>query len=296
MIRVSKTLTDYELIDCGNKEKLERWKNVVLRRPDPTAIWPRNESNKLWNQADAHYHRSKAGGGSWQTIKKIPESWHIKTNGLVFKVSPTDFKHTGLFPEQAVNWEWMSDLISKNSDREIRVLNLFAYTGGATLACSKAGASEVVHVDAAKHMVKWAQENAQISKLDNNKIRFIVDDCVKFVQREIRRGRKYDAIIMDPPSYGRGPNGELWKIEDQLVDLITLSLQLLSDKPLFFLVNSYTTALSAQTIFNIMNECVKKNLKTGVIDSSEIGLKCLNSDLVLPCGVSGRWCEHERDL
>ncbi|NLW29794.1 MAG: SAM-dependent methyltransferase [Erysipelothrix sp.] len=296
MIRVSKTLTDYELIDCGNKEKLERWKNIVLRRPDPTAIWPRNETISLWNHPDAHYHRSKAGGGSWQTIKKIPDSWQIKTNGLLFKVSPTDFKHTGLFPEQAVNWEWMNHLIQKNKDRDIKVLNLFAYTGGATLACSKAGASEVVHVDAAKHMVKWAQENAQLNQLQNNKIRFIVDDCVKFVQREIRRGRKYDAIIMDPPSYGRGPSNELWKIEEQLVNLIQLSLQLLSDQPLFFLVNSYTTALSAQTIHNIMNECVKKKLNFGVIDSSEIGLQCINSDLVLPCGVSGRWCEHERDL
>lgn len=287
MIKTVNDFFDYQLLDCGQKEKLEKWGSITLRRPDPTAIWEMTQP-ALWKQVDGHYHRSNKGGGQWEFFKKLPDFWTIQYHELCFKVSPTDFKHTGLFPEQAVNWNWMQDLIRKSNRHDIKVLNLFAYTGGATLACSAAGAAEVVHVDAAKHMVNWAKENAQLSHLDKNKIRYIVDDCLKFVQREKRRGNHYDAIIMDPPSYGRGPNKELWKIEDHLVPLLEECIELLSDNPLFFLLNSYTTSLSPQIIHNVLQSTLASKFKSGQIDVSEIGLPVKNSTLVLPCGVSGR--------
>lgn len=288
MIKTVNDFKDYQLIDSGNKEKLELWKNVKLRRPDPTAIWHPIQP-QLWNKVDGYYHRSNKGGGQWEFFKKLPEFWTIQYRELTFKVSPTNFKHTGLFPEQAVNWNWMADLIKKSQRKDIKVLNLFAYTGGATLACAQAGAAEVVHVDAAKHMVNWAKENAQLSHLEDRKIRFIVDDCLKFVQREQRRGNVYDAIIMDPPSYGRGPNKEMWKIEDHLIELITESMKILKSQPLFFLLNSYTTTFSPQTIHNILQTTLLKQFPQGVLDVSEIGLPIENTQLILPCGVSGRY-------
>lgn len=282
-MRVSNEWQDYEIIDAGNGEKLERWGKVVLRRPDPQAMWHTDDSS--WNKIDAFYHRSTSGGGYWEYIKKTPEFWTINYKDLTFKVSPTGFKHTGLFPEQASNWDFMINKI-KNSNRNIKVLNLFAYTGGATVACSYAGAS-VVHVDAAKGMVDWAKENARLSKLENNDIRYIVDDCLKFVEREERRGNKYDAIIMDPPSYGRGPNGELWKLENNLDPLIQACLKILSDKPLFFIINAYTTGISSTVIYNILKTSFKQY--GGKVESDEIGLPITNNDLILPCGISGRW-------
>ena len=240
---------DYECLSAGNGEKLERWGNVILRRPDPQAMWPIKNSN-LWNNIDAFYHRSNKGGGYWEYKKQLPDYWIIKYKDLKFKVSPTNFKHTGLFPEQAANWDFSINKI-KNSKRKIKVLNLFAYTGGATMAASYAGA-DVVHVDASKGMVEWAKENMKLCGLENNKIRFIVDDCLKFVQREFRRGNKYDVIIMDPPSYGRGPNGEMWKFEDNLYNLINECLKILSDEPLFFLINAYTTGISSTVLCNIL--------------------------------------------
>lgn len=294
MIKTVHDFHDYQLLDCGHKEKLETWKNITLRRPDPTAIW-QPSFEKLWKKVDGHYHRSNKGGGKWDFYKKLPDFWTIQYRHLTFKVSPTDFKHTGLFPEQAVNWNWMSDVIKKSKRKDIKVLNLFAYTGGATLACSSAGAAEVVHVDAAKHMVSWAKENAQLSNLTHNKIRFIVDDCLKFVQREARRGNKYDAIIMDPPSYGRGPNKELWKIEDHLIPLIEACMDILVDEPLFFLINSYTTTFSPQTIQNVLTSTLLQKYPKGTLDVSEIGIPVQNSTLILPCGVSGRY-EHTDTL
>ena len=240
-MRLSDKWKDYKLIDAGNGEKLEIWKDIVLRRPDPQAIWPIIENGK-WNNVDGFYHRSDRGGGYWEFKRKLPEYWVISYRDLNFKVSPTNFKHTGLFPEQATNWDFIIEKIKK-ANRPIKVLNLFAYTGAATMASSYAGAIEVVHVDAAKGMVEWAKENMKLSHLENNKIRFIVDDCLKFVQREFRRGNKYDAIIMDPPSYGRGPNGEVWKFEQNIYNLINECIKILSDNPLFFLINSYTTGI-----------------------------------------------------
>lgn len=280
---------DYECIDCGNGEKLERWKNVILRRPDPQVIWPVDTSNSMWRKVDAHYHRSKSGGGHWEFIKKVPEHWTISYKELTFKVSPTGFKHTGLFPEQAANWDYMMDTIRKSGRDDIRVLNLFAYTGGATLACASAGASEVVHVDASKGMVNWAKENMQLSHLTDKKIRFIVEDCVKFVKREARRGRTYHAIIMDPPSYGRGPNGEMWKIEEQLYPLISACLDILDKDALFFLVNSYTTGLGATVLENVLHLTVKKQQGQGQVTCGEIGLPITYTNQVLPCGIYGRW-------
>ena len=215
MNQIAKEWQDYEVIDTGNKEKLERWNQTILRRPDPVAIWP-IEDERAWNKADAVYHRSKSGGGHWEMKKPVKEFWTIGYKGLRFKISPTGFKHTGLFPEQASNWDFMANKIKESKRDDLRILNLFAYTGGATMACSKAGAKEVVHVDASKGMIQWAKENMQLSNLQDHTIRFIVDDCIKFVKREQRRGRKYDGIVMDPPSYGRGPNGELWKLEEEL--------------------------------------------------------------------------------
>ncbi len=285
-MRLSYDWKDYKLIDAGNGEKLESWNGVVLRRPDPQAMWPiNNDSN--WNKIDGFYHRSEKGGGYWDFYKKLDDYWTVNYKNLTFKVSPTNFKHTGLFPEQAVNWDFMMDKI-KSAGRPIKVLNLFAYTGGATMACSSAGAVEVVHVDAAKGMVLWAKENMQLSHLENNKIRFIVDDCLKFVLREARRGNKYDAIIMDPPSYGRGPNGEVWKFEHNLYNLINACLDILSDKPLFFLINAYTTGISSTVLYNILKTIMVPRFG-GVVDADEVGLPIISNDLILPCGICGRW-------
>ena len=281
--------TDYRLIDSAGGEKLEYWGDYLLRRPDPQAVWTLRAEKKLWDKSDAHYHRSDKGGGHWEYLSgKLPERWTVNYRNLTFNIKPMGFKHTGLFPEQAVNWDWFSDLI-RNSGREIRVLNLFAYTGGATVAALEAGAS-VCHVDASKGMVTWAKENVVSSGLGDRSVRYIVDDVKKFVAREFRRGKQYDAIIMDPPSYGRGPNGEVWKIEDELFPLIEECMKILSDKPLFFLINSYTTGLSAQILTNILTMTLKKKFG-GKVTSDEIGLPMSASGLVLPCGISGRWQE-----
>ncbi|HPF83298.1 MAG TPA: class I SAM-dependent methyltransferase [Bacilli bacterium] len=285
-MRISSDWKDYECLDAGNNEKLERWGNIIFRRPEPQAMWPIKQDDK-WNKVDGFYHRSDKGGGYWDFNKKIPEYWTIEYKNLKFKVSPTNFKHTGLFPEQAVNWDFMMEKI-KNAKRPIKVLNLFAYTGGATMACSSAGAIEVVHVDAAKGMIEWAKENMNLCELQNNKIRFIVDDCLKFVEREARRGNKYDAIVMDPPSYGRGPNGEVWKFEHNLYNLINKCMDILSDKPLFFLINSYTTGISNTVLFNILKTTMEP-MYGGKIDSGEVGLPITNNNLILPCGIYGKW-------
>lgn len=289
-MRISNDWVDYECIDAGNGEKLERWGNVILRRPDPQAMWYTGDYSK-WKDVDGFYHRSKAGGGNWEFFSKLDEFWTIDYKGLTFKVSPTGFKHTGLFPEQAVNWDFMMDKI-KNSNRKIKVLNLFSYTGGATMACSKAGA-DVVQVDASKGMTEWAKENMKLSHLENNSIRFIVDDCLKFVKREARRGNKYDAIVMDPPSYGRGPNKEVWKFEDNIYKLIEACMEILSDKPLFFLINSYTTGVSAIVLENILKTTVLKKYPNGKVDSGDIGLPITNNNLVLPCGIYGRYQSND---
>ena len=289
-MRVSYDFKDYECIDAGNGEKLERWKNVILRRPDPQAMWYTLKDSK-WDNIDGFYHRSKKGGGYWEFKTKLDEYWTVEYKGLVFKVSPTGFKHTGLFPEQAVNWDFMMDKI-KNSGRKIKVLNLFSYTGGATMACSKAGA-DVVQVDASKGMTEWAKENMKLSQLENNSIRFIVDDCLKFVQREARRGNKYDAIVMDPPSYGRGPNKEVWKFEDNIYKLIDACMNILSDKPLFFLINSYTTGISATVLENILKTTILKKYPNGKVDAGDIGLPITTNNLILPCGIYGRYQSND---
>ncbi len=285
-MRISYDWKDYECIDAGNGEKLERWGSVYLRRPEPLAMWPIEMDDK-WQNVHAVYHRSERGGGSWEFNKKLDSFWTIQYKDLKFKVSPTNFKHTGLFPEQACNWDFMMDKI-KNAGRDIKVLNLFGYTAGATVACSKAGASLVVHVDASKGMVEWAKENAKLSGVENNYIRFLVDDCLKFVEREIRRGNKYDAIVMDPPSYGRGPSGEVWKLEKNLEELVKRCSCLLSDKPLFFIINAYTTGISSTVLYNILKLTIGKTYG-GYIDAGEIGLPISKNDLVLPCGISARW-------
>lgn len=276
---------DYECLDAGNKEKVERWKDVILKRPDPQAIWPLDEKGYHY---DAVYHRSKSGGGKWEFKTSLPEFWTINYRDLTFKVSPTGFKHTGIFPEQAVNWDWMSNKI-KQENREIRILNLFAYTGCATMACAKAGASEVVHVDASKGMVQWAKENMQLCHLEDKKIRFIVDDVLKFVAREKRRGHTYHGIVMDPPSYGRGPNNELWKLEDQFNELINACLEILDDEPIFFLVNAYTTGFSSIVLENLLRQTVLKKHPNGKVEAGEIGLPITKNDMILPCGIYGRW-------
>lgn len=287
MILLADKWKDYRLLDAGDKDKLERWNSVVLVRPDPQAIWSKNDP-ALWNKYDAVYHRSSKGGGSWEFRKKLPEYWTVSYRDLVFKVSPTNFKHTGLFPEQAVNWDWLADLVSK-ADRPVKALNLFGYTGGATMALSKAGCSEVVHVDAAKGMVSWAKENMVLNHLEDHVIRFIVDDALKFVQREQRRGNHYDIILMDPPSYGRGPNNELWKIEDQLETLISEAAKILSEQPVAFLVNGYTTGFSASALNNLLIRHLLSRYPDGKVETVEIGLPIKNSNLVLPCGISGRF-------
>ena len=285
-MRISNEWKDYECLDAGNGEKLERWGNIALRRPEPLAMWP-IEMDNAWKKVDGVYYRFVDGGGHWEFNKKLPDFWTINYKNLKFKVSPTNFKHTGLFPEQDCNWDFMMDKI-KNANRPIKVLNLFGYTGGATVACSKAGAELVVHVDAARGMVEWAKENAKLSGIENNYIRFLVDDCLKFVEREIRRGNKYDAIVMDPPSYGRGPSGEVWKLEKNLEELVSRCTLLLSDKPLFFLINAYTTGVSSTVLHNILKLTVGKTYG-GVVDAGEIGLPISKNDLVLPCGIYGRW-------
>ena len=290
MLTISNEWKDYECIDAGNGEKLERWQNVILRRPDPQAMWI-TENDKKWKNPDGHYFRSSKGGGHWEFSKQLPEFWTVSYKDLTFKVSPTNFKHTGLFPEQAANWDFMMNRI-RNANRPIKVLNLFAYTGGATMACSKAGAKEVVHVDASKGMNEWAKENMKLCGLENNYIRFIVDDCLKFVEREARRGNKYDAIVMDPPSYGRGPNGEMWKFEHNLDKLIKACMNILSDKPLFFLINSYTTGISSTVLLNILKTSMEP-IYGGKISAGEIGLPITKNDLVLPCGIYGRWESNE---
>lgn len=273
------------MIDTSNGEKLERWGKYILLRPDPQVLWNTPKNNPAWKKLNAHYHRSTKGGGNWEFFD-LPEQWSVNYKELTFNLKPFSFKHTGLFPEQAANWDWFSDLIV-NAGRPIKVLNLFAYTGGATCAAAKAGAS-VTHVDASKGMVTWAKENAASSGLSDAPIRWIVDDCVKFVEREIRRGNHYDAIIMDPPSYGRGPKGEIWKIEEKIHPFIALCEQLLSDNPLFFLVNSYTTGLAPAVLtYMISTEIVSKH--GGSVESGEVGLPVSTTGLILPCGAAGRW-------
>lgn len=275
---------DYEVIDCSKGEKLERWGDYILVRPDPQVIWDTPRKEKGWHKMNAHYHRSKKGGGEWEFFD-LPQQWSIHYRNLTFQLKPFSFKHTGLFPEQAANWDWFSELIKK-AGRPVKVLNLFAYTGGATIAAAAAGAS-VTHVDASKGMVTWAKENAASSGLTDAPIRWIVDDCVKFVEREIRRGNHYDAIIMDPPSYGRGPKGEIWKIEESIHPLVKLCAQLLVDRPLFFLINSYTTGLQPAVLSYLIGTELKRF--SGKVTADEIGLPVSSNGLTLPCGASGRF-------
>jgi 23S rRNA (cytosine1962-C5)-methyltransferase len=276
---------DYEVLDCSSGEKLERWGNYTLVRPDPQVIWNTPKDGDLWRKYDARYARSSSGGGAWNT-KKLPEKWQIHYKELTFQVKPMNFKHTGVFPEQAANWDWAMDKI-RNAGRPISVLNLFAYTGGATLACAAAGAS-VCHVDAARGMVSWARENAAVSGLAEKPIRWIVDDCAKFVEREIKRGRRYDALIMDPPSYGRGPSGEVWKLEKDLYDFVKLCVGVLSDDPLFVIINSYTTGLAPSVVGYLSDSLFAKKFG-GSTTCGELGLPVTRSGLVLPCGATGRW-------
>lgn len=275
---------DYEVIDCSKGEKLERWGDYILVRPDPQVIWDTPRKEKGWHKMNAHYHRSKKGGGEWEFFD-LPQQWSIHYRNLTFQLKPFSFKHTGLFPEQAANWDWFSELIKK-AGRPVKVLNLFAYTGGATIVAAAAGAS-VTHVDASKGMVTWAKENAASSGLADAPIRWIVDDCVKFVEREIRRGNHYDAIIMDPPSYGRGPKGEIWKIEESIHPLVKLCAQLLVDRPLFFLINSYTTGLQPAVLSYLIGTELKRF--PGKVTADEIGLPVSSNGLTLPCGASGRF-------
>lgn len=276
---------DYEVIDTSCGEKLERWGRYILLRPDPQVIWKTEKTVPEWNHLNGHYHRSSKGGGEWEFFK-LPEEWTISYRELNFRLKPFSFKHTGLFPEQAVNWDWCSERI-REAGRPVKVLNLFAYTGGATLAAASAGAS-VTHVDASKGMVTWAKENAAASHLEDAPVRWLVDDCVKFVEREIRRGNKYDGIIMDPPSYGRGPKGEIWKIEESIYPFVELAAQLLSDDALFFLINSYTTGLQPAVLSYMLSTVIQKK-RGGEVQSSEIGLPVSSNGLVLPCGATGRW-------
>lgn len=276
---------DYEVIDTSSGEKLERWGDYILVRPDPQVIWNTKKSDYRWHNPNGHYHRSNKGGGSWEFFD-LPEQWSVNYRNLTFQLKPFSFKHTGLFPEQAVNWDYMCDRI-KGAGRSVKVLNLFAYTGGATVACAGAGAS-VTHVDASKGMVTWAKENAASSGLKDAPVRYLVDDCVKFVQREIRRGNHYDGIVMDPPSYGRGPGGEVWKIEEKIHELVSLCAELLSDAPLFFIINSYTTGLQPAVMAYLINIEVTRRFG-GRVSADEIGLPVSGNGLVLPCGATARW-------
>jgi len=286
MLKVSNEWKDYECIDAGNGEKLERWGNVILRRPDPQAMWE-TKFDSNWKKVDGHYHRSDKGGGYWDFKTKLSEYWTVTYKDLTFKVTPTNFKHTGLFPEQATNWDFMMNKI-RNAKRPIKVLNLFAYTGGATMACAKAGA-EVVQVDASKGMTLWAKENMKLCGLENQTIRFILDDCLKFVEREYRRGHKYDAIVMDPPSYGRGPNKEVWKFEKNIAVLLEACLKILSDKPIFLLINSYTTGVSNIVLGNMLKTSMLPLYPDGKVETGEVGLQVTKNNLILPCGIYGRW-------
>ncbi len=276
---------DYEVIDCSDGEKLERWGEYKLVRPDPQVLWDTPKKNSAWKKPNAHYHRSSKGGGEWEFFD-LPKQWQIHYKDLSFNLQPFNFKHTGLFPEQATNWDWFGDKIKK-AGRPVKVLNLFAYTGGATCAAAKAGAS-VTHVDASKGMVTWAKENAALSGLSDAPIRWIVDDCVKFVEREMRRGNKYDGIIMDPPSYGRGPKGEIWKIEEQIYPFIKLCTQILSEDAVFFLINSYTTGLQPAVLSYMIGTAIVPEFG-GIVEAQEVGLPVSGNGLVLPCGASGRW-------
>jgi len=277
---------DYELIDCSYGERLERWGDIILVRPDPQVIWKTPKSNPLWYKANGYYHRSKSGGGSWEIRGKLPPRWNIGYKDLNFNIKTMGFKHTGLFPEQAVNWDFTRKII-KNANRPVKVLNLFAYTGGATIACLAENAS-VVHVDASKGMVSWAKENAVSSDVSDRSVRWIVDDCIKFVQREIRRNNKYDIIIMDPPSYGRGPGGEVWKLEEEVYGFVELCTKLLYDDSLMMLINSYTTGLSPSVMEYILGSLIKPKFG-GSVSSSEIGLPVTQSGMILPCGASAIW-------
>lgn len=285
-MRCAQRWNDYELIDSSDGERLERWGNIVLIRPDPQVIWKTPKLNHLWKNAHARYLRSNSGGGKWEIYKKIPDAWQIKYNSLTFNVKPMGFKHTGIFPEQAVNWDFIADVI-RNSGRKVKVLNLFAYTGAATVSALKAGA-DVVHVDASKGMVAWAKENAVSSGVADRNVRWIVDDCIKFVKREIRRGNKYDIIIMDPPSYGRGPGGEIWKLENEIYSFVELCRDVLSDDPLAVLINSYTTGLSPSVMEYILGSLISPSYG-GKLVCDEIGLPVKNSSLCVPCGASAIW-------
>lgn len=294
-MKIASNWKDYEILDMANGEKLERWNNIYLVRPDPQIIWNDKQYPEKWKQANARYNRSSTGGGHWDYKKRLPDSWQIKYKNLTFNIKPMGFKHTGIFPEQAVNWDWMMDKIQneiKTTNREVKVLNLFAYTGGATVACLYAGAS-VCHVDSSKGMVAWAKENVVSSRLQERPVRYIVDDVVKFVQREIRRGNKYDAIIMDPPSYGRGANGEVWNFEENLPMLIEICMQVLSDNPLFFLINSYTTGTSSMVLENLLKMNMRKKYgkraDDGIFENGEVGLPMTDSDFILPCGIYSKW-------
>ncbi len=284
-MRFANDFSDYELLDVNRSNRLERWGDIILIRPDPQAIWDLPQNDKLWNKAHAVYHRSSSGGGYWETIKKVPDVWSVSYNNLKFNLKPMGFKHTGLFPEQAVNWTLMQDIIKKQN-RPVKVLNLFAYTGGATIACLKAGAN-VTHVDASKGMVAWAKENAVISSVADKPVRWLVDDCKKFVEREIRRGNKYDGIVMDPPSYGRGPNGEVWKLENNLEELLKLTSQILSDEPIFFLLNTYTAGMSTTILNYLVEQYIAKG--KGKVTTDEIGLKVTSRNLVMPAGNTTVW-------
>lgn len=291
MNQIARDWTDYEVLDAGNKEKLERWNHVVLRRPDPVAIWPIDDE-RPWKKADAVYHRSNKGGGQWEFKKSVRDFWTISYKDLRFKISPTGFKHTGLFPEQASNWDFIMKAIrerkKKAPEAPIRVLNLFAYTGGATMAAAKAGADEVVHLDASKGINAWARENMELNHLQDKKIRFLIDDALKFIRRELRRGRTYQGIIMDPPSYGRGPNGEVWKLEDNIYELIDEAQKLLADDALFFIVNLYTTGFPLSTLSQTLERTVVRQ-HGGYAETGETLLPIQAGDAVLPCGLFGRW-------
>lgn len=284
-MRYSTDFSEYKLLDTSCGERLERWGDVTLIRPDPQIIW-KTERDEEWDNADARYIRSNKGGGHWEIFRKTQESWNVRFGEITMLVRPTGFKHTGVFPEQAVNWKFFDEII-KGAGREISVLNLFAYTGGATLACAKAGAN-VCHVDASKGMVSWARENAALSGLSDKPIRWIVDDCKKFVEREIRRGRRYDAVIMDPPSYGRGPSGEVWQLEDQIYDLVELCAGVLSDNPLFFVINSYTAGLTPSVMKYVLSQTVGKKYD-GVLSADEIGIMVEKTGQCLPCGSTAIW-------
>jgi 23S rRNA (cytosine1962-C5)-methyltransferase len=286
-MRYTEDWKDYELIDCSGGEKLERWGNQILVRPDPQVIWKSERKNKLWYQPGARYERSRSGGGQWNVYKKMPSVWQVKYKDLTFNIKTMGFKHTGLFPEQAVNWDLTREVIRNSGRKDVKVLNLFAYTGGATVACLKEGAS-VVHVDASKGMTLWAKENVEASGLSERPCRWIVDDCIKFVQREIRRENKYDIIILDPPSYGRGPKGEIWHLEDSLYDFVNLIKDVLSDNPLMVLLNSYTTGLSASVMKYILDDIIVKK-KGGSVTADEIGLPVSENGGILPCGASAIW-------